>query len=97
MSLRYHRAAEAELDDALAFYAGVHASLSVALLHDVEAGERAIREQPQAWRQISGGLRVFWLRRFPFGLIYHVSGQDITVYAVAHMRRKPGYWRSRVS
>ena len=71
MSLRYHRAAEAELDDALAFYAGVHASL----LHDVEAGELAIREQPQAWRQISGGARVFWLRRFPYGLIYTHQGR----------------------
>ena len=97
MNLHYHRAAEAELDDALAFYAGVHASLSTALLHDVENAERVIREQPQASRQLSGGVRVCWLRRFPYGLIYHVSGQEITVYAVAHMRRKPGYWRSRLS
>lgn len=97
MSLRYHRAAEAELDEALAFYAGVRASLPAALLRDVEAAERTIRERPQAWRAIRGGLRVFWLRRFPYGMIYHVSGEDITVYAVAHMRRKPGYWRDRVS
>lgn len=97
MSLRYHHAAEAELDEALAFYSGVHASLVAALLRDVAAGERAIREQPQAWRRISGGLSVFWLRRFPYGLVYHLSAGDITVYAVAHMRRKPGYWRSRIS
>jgi len=95
MSLRYHREAEAELDEALAFYAGQHASLPGRLLRDVAAGESAIAEQPQAWRRIGGVFRVLWLRRFPYGLIYHAAGEDITVYAVAHMRRKPGYWLGR--
>ena len=48
MSLRYHRDAETELDEALAFYAGQHASLPGALLREVAAGERAIAERPQA-------------------------------------------------
>ena len=34
---------------------------------------------------------------FPYALIYRVSGQTITIFAVAHASRKPGYWRGRVS
>ena len=97
MSLRYHREAEAELDEALAFYAAHDASLPGVLLREVAAGERAIAERPLAWRRIGGAFRVLWLRRFPYGLIYHAAGDDITIYAVAHMRRKPGYWRGRAS
>ena len=55
MSLRYHPEAEVELDEALAFYAGQHASLPGRLLRDVAAGERAIAERPQAWRRIDVG------------------------------------------
>jgi hypothetical protein len=37
------------------------------------------------------------LKRFPFGVIYSVEGQDVIVIAVAHLHRKPGYWTSRFS
>lgn len=37
MSLRYHREAEVELDEAVAFCAGQHASLPGRLLRDVAA------------------------------------------------------------
>ena len=75
MSLRYHRDAESELDEALAYYAGQHASLAGALLREVAASEREIAERPQAWRRIGGVFRVRWLRRFPYGWIYHVTGE----------------------
>jgi len=32
------------------------------------------------------------LRRFPFGVVYRVLAGEIQVVAVAHHRRKPGYW-----
>lgn len=65
MSFRYHREAEAELDEALAFYAVRDVSLPGALLRELAAGEQAIAERPQAWRRIGGAFRVLWLRRFP--------------------------------
>lgn len=97
MRVRFHREAEAELDEALAYYFHAHPSLSAALLEDVAVGERAIAERPQAWRPLERGVRVYWLRRFPYGMIYHVSDSEIVVYALAHMRRRPGYWVKRVS
>jgi hypothetical protein len=35
------------------------------------------------------------LARFPFGLIYRFDGQDIVIVAVAHNKRRSGYWRKR--
>jgi hypothetical protein len=36
------------------------------------------------------------VRGFPFVLAYRVLGDTIRIDAVAHMRRRPGYWRSRL-
>jgi toxin ParE1/3/4 len=34
--------------------------------------------------------------RFPYRVVYVVLGADIDVLAVAHAKRRPGYWRRRV-
>jgi plasmid stabilization system protein ParE len=33
------------------------------------------------------------LRQFPYSVFYELTGETITVLAVAHHRRRPGYWR----
>jgi toxin ParE1/3/4 len=35
------------------------------------------------------------LRRFPYTLVYRVQGERLTVMAVAHQSREPGYWVGR--
>ena len=39
--------------------------------------------------------RRFPLRRFPYSIIYYVMGEELRVIALAHHRRKPGYWTGR--
>ena len=34
--------------------------------------------------------------RFPYHVIYLETATDIRILAVAHDRRKPGYWRERL-
>jgi hypothetical protein len=34
--------------------------------------------------------------RFPFSLVYRVLESEVEVLAVAHGKRRPGYWRSRL-
>lgn len=33
---------------------------------------------------------------FPYRVVYFVRGELLTVVAVAHEKRRPGYWRDRV-
>jgi len=44
------------------------------------------------WRN---GRRRFPLRRFPYSLIYYFRGEELRVIALAHHRRKPGFWSRR--
>ena len=34
---------------------------------------------------------------FPYRILYFVEEDLLTVVAVAHSKRRPGYWRDRVS
>ena len=34
--------------------------------------------------------------RYPFSLVYILRGGDIEIVAVAHGRRRPGYWQARL-
>lgn len=57
----------------------------------------AVRNQPLAWSVMdeTTGARRHLLRRFPYGVVYRVTEDRVTVIAVAHGRRRPGYWRRR--
>jgi len=41
------------------------------------------------------GTRRFVLHRFPFSIIY-LDDDVLSIVAVAHSKRKPGYWRARL-
>jgi plasmid stabilization system protein ParE len=47
------------------------------------------------WPQDEDGTRRFHLRHFPFTVMYDFDGAKVTVLAVAHQRRRPGYWLAR--
>jgi plasmid stabilization system protein ParE len=36
------------------------------------------------------------LRRYPFSVVYRVESARILIVAVAHGRRRPGHWKSRL-
>ena len=54
-----------------------------------------ISERPEAGPPYLGNTRRLLLRRFPFVVVYRVRGATLEIVAVAHGRRRPGYWRKR--
>jgi toxin ParE2 len=96
MNVRLLAPATAELDEAVAWYAAQAAGLERRFIDERTARKR-IAERPHAWRPLGDGVRRFRLGRFPYGLIYAVEADEIVVLAVAHLHRKPNYWRSRLS
>ena len=40
-------------------------------------------------------VRVRLMQRYPYSLVYIVRDPKIVIIAVAHQRRRPGYWLSR--
>jgi hypothetical protein len=70
--------------------------LGDAFLIEVLSAADRIAQLPQAWHPLGEGLRRCRLSRFPYGLIYAVENGDLLVLAVAHLHRRPEYWRDRL-
>jgi len=88
--------AEQEMLKAARFYESQTAGLGVDYLSEVERAVQTIAESPTKWPVIEGELRRRLIRRFPFGILYRIEPEDIVIIAVAHLRRKPWYWKKRI-
>lgn len=47
------------------------------------------------WPKDEEAIRRHILRHLPYTILYEIQGNIVTVLAVAHQRRMPGYWRKR--
>jgi len=88
--------AEQEMLEAVEYYEFYAAGLGEDYLREVERAVAAIIESPKTWPIVEGELRRRLVKRFPFGILYSVDPNEIVVVAVAHLRRKPGYWKDRI-
>ena len=63
---------------------------------DFEAGHAKLAAQADAFAMTEvAGIRSLALAAFPYSLIYRIEDREVVVGAVAHHRRRPGYWRRR--
>ena len=92
----YHPEAERELDDAVDFYETESTERASSFFAEVEENVDIICERPLLGSPGEEGTRRRLLQRYPYTLIYRDAGNEIQIYAVAHHRRKPGYWLKRV-
>lgn len=94
----FHEAAEAELREALDYYAEQRPGLDGELRREFEAALQRIRENPQIYPlEGDDGVRYCPLRRFPYTLVFVDMDDEIWIAAVAHQRRRPDYWARRLS
>ena len=96
MTVRFLEIAEIELDEAIQWYGAQTPGLGRAFLIEVLAAADRIARFPEAWHPLGEGVRRCRLSRFPYGLIYTMDNGDILVLAVAHLHRRPDYWRDRL-
>jgi toxin ParE1/3/4 len=97
LPIDYHPAARHEADDAFDWYRDRSHRAAKRFQLELERAQTAIQNSPNAWSQHFYGTRRYLLRGFPFIVVYRVTERDIEVIAVAHGRRKPGYWEDRLA
>lgn len=85
--------AEAEISEAFLWY--LERSPMAADAFRVEVFDAIDRLATDAlmWPQDADAFRRYILRHFPYKILYELVGTRVTVLAVAHHRRRPGYWR----
>ena len=88
--------AQAELEDAVHYYDGQREGLGDEFAREVARAIQRILKHPRAWEKLSHRTRRCRTNRFPYGVIYSPYREGILIVAVAHLHRKPTYWRERL-
>lgn len=94
-------AAEAGLAAALDWYEEQEPGLGAALLHEVDGVLDGLLTQELRGVGVPGvrsdlAARRVILDRFPYAVVFIDHADAIHVIAVAHHKRRPGYWRDRL-
>jgi len=87
--------AEEELRETAAFYEAQQPGLGLSLLQEVRRSIRLIAVHPLTARVLRADVRVRTLARFPYRIYYCARPEEILIIAIGHLRRRPGYWRTR--
>lgn len=92
----FHEDAEAEMNEAARYYEERALGLGMSFLGAVEEAVDQVLANPEAYQLVGDEIRHKILRRFPYSVLYVIEPDRIRVMAVAHQKRRPGYWRYRL-
>jgi len=96
MRLEFHPEAELELIEAAVYYETQVTGLGECFESEIRRATDLLLNQPGIGLSADPNLQKLTLTRFPFTLYYSVTADVLRIEAVAHQRRRPGYWRSRI-
>jgi plasmid stabilization system protein ParE len=95
IAVEFHPAASDEVEVAHGWYAERSAIAAERFLEEIDAAISRIQSEPEVAPKYLHGTRCQLLRRFPYLVVYWLAEHSIQVVAVAHGRRRPGYWKAR--
>ncbi len=97
MNYSFHPAAEAEFLESVGYYESRVPGLGGAFIEEFEALAVLIDESPEVWQvQLEPDIRRAPLHRFPLSIVYREQPGGFQILAVAHDRRRPYYWLTRL-
>jgi plasmid stabilization system protein ParE len=94
-SVEFHPEAEAEFIAAAEYYEAHAKNLGLDFISAVERAYRRLVEFPDSGHPFGERLRRVLVPGFPYAVIYRPTADRILIVAVAHLHRRPGYWRAR--
>ena len=94
LKVRFLRAAEREMYGSADRYNEQRPGRGDNFLREVRAAVQDIAEYPIRWPGSKLSRRRV-LTKFPFTVHYRFDTKELIVLAVAHGRRRPGYWKHR--
>ena len=97
MRLEFHPEARDEFIAAADYYNAAVPGLGDRFLLAVQRTTDMVLRHPTAGTPRSANARRRLGTGFPYDVVYQVRGDLVEVLAMAHQRRRPNYWRRRLS
>ena len=95
MKAEFHPEAAREVEEAQAWYESRSMFAASAFLREFSLAMQRIQTAPHQHARAERGTQRVLLDRFPFTIYYRVRAEELKIVAIAHQKRRPGYWASR--
>ena len=95
-SLRTHESARREANLATVWYAERSISLARRFRDELLSSFSKVAASPQHYPSYLHGTRRVLLKEFPYFVVFLDWHDEIYIVAIAHAKRRPGYWRGRI-
>jgi plasmid stabilization system protein ParE len=99
--LRIDEEANTELVEAAEYYASDNPAVAWRFVRAVVAAIEAVHAAPHEWPLAPDvperlGVHRRRVEGFPHSIVYAFNDTEVRILAIAHGKREPGYWRSRL-
>lgn len=88
--------ARAEFLAAVEYYEEGQTGLGLRFRRAVEAEVESIGAMPFRFRVLHEPFRRCLIPKFPYAIIFSIEPDFVLVIALAHTKRRPGYWQDRI-
>lgn len=96
MGVEYLSGARADFDESFDWYAKRSARAAIRFVLAVDKAIELIAADPGRFPKTYAGCRYCSLKRYPFTVVFREEIDRLVIVAMAHAKRRPGYWRRRV-
>jgi len=93
--IEYLSGARIDFDESFDWYAERSIGAAIGFASAVDDALEAIVKAPDHFPKVPGGCAYCALTRYPFRIVFRNEAQRLVVVAIAHAKRRPGYWRGR--
>jgi plasmid stabilization system protein ParE len=90
-----HPEAQGDIEAAYEWYSQRNSDASIKFLTNIDEALDVVTEAPYRWPEYHGTRR-YLIRDFPFALVYINDPGSVRILAVAHHKRRPGFWKARL-
>lgn len=91
----YLPGARRDFDESFDWYLQRSAEAAVRFANSVDAALTVVAADPERFAVVDELHRECPVKRFPFRIVYRVVENRVLVVAIAHAKRRPGYWHDR--
>ena len=94
--VRIRLEAKKEIDAAFEWYFVRSPKAADAFLEEIETSLSNIASEPHLYPIFTKNIRRRVMTGFPYSVIFKEQSDSILVLAIAHAKRRPGYWAKRL-
>ena len=95
--LRFHPEADLDVLNATLWYEEQRLGLGVEFLDQLSFLFERVATRPLQFPAFDGPVHRALLHRFPYGVYFNPTGEEVKVLAILHLLRHPDAWKTRLS